>query len=166
MAQPSTLGMLPLVGAIAPQLRFVRQDKSNAELSDLKGQVVLLLSVPSLDTSTCATETRTFNQLAAGLGAHVLVMSMDLPFAMKRFCETEGIVNVHTGSDFRFRDLSEKWGAAIAEGPMQGVHCRAVWVIDKEGVVRYHELTPELGSEPNYDAALQAVKGLLESVSV
>ncbi len=166
MAQPSTLGMLPSVGAIAPQLRFVRQDKSNAELSELKGQVVLLLSVPSLDTSTCATETRTFNQLATGLGAHVLVMSMDLPFAVKRFCETEGIANVHTGSDFRFRDLSEKWGAAIAEGPMQGVHCRSVWVIDKEGMIRYHELTPELGSEPNYDAALQAVKSLLESVSV
>ena len=166
MAQPSTLGMLPFVGAIAPQLRFVRQDKSNAELSELKGQVVLLLSVPSLDTSTCATETRTFNQLATGLGAHVLVMSMDLPFAVKRFCETEGIANVHTGSDFRFRDLSEKWGAAIAEGPMQGVHCRSVWVIDKEGMIRYHELTPELGSEPNYDAALQAVKSLLESVSV
>lgn len=165
MAQPSTLGVLPSVGAIAPQLRFVRQDKSNADLSELKGHVVLLLSVPSLDTSTCATETRTFNKLAAGLGAQVLVMSMDLPFAMKRFCETEGIANVHTGSDFRFRDLSEKWGAAIAEGPMQGVHCRAVWVIDQEGVIRYHELTPELGSEPDYDAALQAAKGLLERVS-
>jgi len=165
MAQPSTIGKLPAVGDIAPQLRFVRQDRSNAELFELRGQVVLLLSVPSLDTSTCATEARMFNKLAAGLGAQVLVMSMDLPFAMKRFCETEGIANMHTGSDFRFRDLSEKWGAAIAEGPLQGVHCRAVWVIDLEGVIRYHELTAELASEPDYDAALQAVKSLLERVS-
>lgn len=91
----------------------------------------------------------------------LLVVSMDLPFAMKRFCETEGITNVHTGSDFRFRDLGEGWGAAIAEGPMQGVHCRAVWVIDREGVVRYREVPPELGSEPDYGAALEAVKELL-----
>lgn len=161
MAQPTTLGALPQIGDTARQLRYVKQDKSNAALADLKGSVVLLFSVPSLETSTCATETRTFNQKAAGLGAHVLVVSMDLPFAMKRFCEVEGIENVHTGSDFRFRDLSEGWGAAIAEGPMQATLCRAVWVIDKEGVVRYHELTPELGSEPDYDAALNAAKALL-----
>ena len=121
----------------------------------------MLFSVPSLDTSTCATETRTFNRKAADLGAHVLVISMDLPFAMKRFCENEGITNVHTGSDFRFRDMSEQWGAAIADGPMQGVHCRAVWVIDGDGVIRYHELVPELGGEPDYDAALDAAKGLM-----
>ena len=161
MPQPRTIGALPNVGQAAPKLRFVKQDRTNAELTDLKGQVVLLLSFPSLDTSTCATETRTFNKKAAGLGAHVLVVSMDLPFAMKRFCETEGIVNVHTGSDFRFRDMSETWGAAIAEGPLQGTHCRAVWVIDKEGVIRYHELTPELGNEPDYDAALNAARGLI-----
>ena len=165
MAQPRTVGKLPNVGDSAPQLRYVRQDKSNAELADLKGNVVLLFSIPSLDTSTCATEMRTFNQKAAGSGAHVLVVSMDLPFAMKRFCETEGITNVHTGSDFRFRDLGERWGAAIAEGPMHGVHCRAVWVIDREGVIRYHELTPELGSEPDYEAALRVTKSLLEGVS-
>jgi len=161
MPQPRTLGTLPGVGATAPQLRFVKQDRSNADLASLKGQVVMLVSVPSLDTSVCATETRTFNQKAAGLGAQVLVMSMDLPFAMKRFCETEGIANVHTGSDFRFRDLSTIWGAAIAEGPMEAVTCRAVWVIDKDGVIRYHELTPELGSEPDYEAALNAARSLL-----
>jgi thiol peroxidase len=161
MPQPRTIGTLPGVGAAAPQLRFVKQDRTDADLASLKGHVVVLLSVPSLDTGVCATETRTFNQKAAGLGAHVLVVSMDLPFAMKRFCDTEGITNVHTGSDFRYRDLSEKWGAAIAEGPMQAITCRAVWVIDKEGTIRYHELTPELGSEPDYDAALNAAKGLL-----
>ncbi|MDX9750778.1 MAG: thiol peroxidase [Flavobacteriales bacterium] len=161
MPQPRTTGTLPQVGSAAPQLRYVKQDRSNADLASLKGEVVVLLSVPSLDTGVCATETRTFNQKAAGLGAKVIVMSMDLPFAMKRFCDTEGITNVEPASDFRYRDLSEKWGAAIAEGPMEATTCRAVWVIDKEGMVRYHELTPELGSEPDYDAALNAAKGLL-----
>ncbi len=161
MAQPNTIGNLPGVGAAAPQLRFVKQDRSNADLASLKGNVVVLLSVPSLDTGVCATETRTFNQKAAGLGAKVVVMSMDLPFAMKRFCDTEGIANVEPASDFRFRDLSEKWGAAFADGPMQGVTARAVWVIDKEGTIRYFELTPELGSEPDYDGALNAAKGLI-----
>lgn len=161
MPQPRTIGTLPGVGATAPQLRFVKQDRSNADLASLKGHVVVLVSVPSLDTSVCATETRTFNQKAAGLGAQVLVMSMDLPFAMKRFCETEGIANVHTGSDFRYRDLGTTWGAAIAEGPMEGITCRAVWVIDKEGTIRHFELTPELGSEPDYDAALNVAKSLL-----
>lgn len=161
MPQPATIGTLPNVGAQAPRLRYVRQDKSNAELAELKGEVVLLFCLPSLDTSTCATETRTFNRQAAELGAHVLVVSMDLPFAMKRFCETDGITNVHTGSDFRFRDMSEGWGAAIASGPMQGVHCRALWVLDREGIIRHHELTPELSGEPDYQGALDAVKKLL-----
>ena len=161
MPQPRTLGTLPGVGATAPQLRFVKQDRSNADLASLKGQVVMLVSVPSLDTSVCATETRTFNQKAAGLGAKVIVMSMDLPFAMKRFCDTEGITNVEPASDFRYRDLSDKWGAAIVEGPMEAATCRAVWVIDQQGVIRYHELTPELGSEPDYEAALNEAKGLL-----
>ncbi len=161
MAQPASIGPLPNVGTTAPQLRFVRTDKSNSDLASLKGQVVILLSVPSLDTSTCASQTRRFNVEAAGLGAHVLVMSMDLHYAMKRFCETEGITNVHAGSDFRYRDLSDGWNAAFAEGGMQGLTCRAVWVIDKEGVIRYHELVPELGQEPDHRAALNAAKELL-----
>lgn len=161
MPQPRTTGPLPQVGDPAPQLRYVKQDRSNADLSSLKGEVVVLLSVPSLDTRVCAIETRAFNEKAAGLGARVIVASMDLPFAMKRFCETESIENVEPASDFRFRDLSEKWGAAIAEGPLEATTCRAVWVIDREGIIRYFELTPELSSEPDYDAALNAAKGLL-----
>lgn len=160
MPQPRTTGRLPQVGEKAPVLRFVKQDRSNSDLASLKGQIVLLLSVPSLDTGVCATETRTFNKKAADLGAQVLVMSMDLPFAMKRFCDAEGIDRVEPASDFRFRDLSDRWGAAIAEGPMQATTCRAVWVIDREGIITYHELTPELGSEPDYDAAIKAVTAL------
>ena len=160
MPLPKLHGTIPAVGSPAPRLRYVKQDRSNAELADLKGKVVVVLSVPSLDTSTCALETRTFNQLAAGLGATVLVVSVDTPFAMKRFCVTEGIANVEPASDFRFHDM-DNWGVRIAEGPLEAATARAVWVIDKEGIIRYHELVPELGLEPQYDAALDAAKKLL-----
>lgn len=160
MAQPRTLSALPGIGTPAPRLRFVAQDRSNHELASLRGEVVVLLSLPSLDTGVCATETRTFERLATDLGAQVLVLSMDLPFAMKRFCQAEGIATVRTGSDFRYRDMATGWGAAIAEGPMEGLLCRAVWVLDRQGIIRYHELTPELGAEPDYDAAIAAVRAL------
>ncbi|MBS1546733.1 MAG: thiol peroxidase [Bacteroidetes bacterium] len=160
MPLPELLGSIPATGTPAPRLRYVKQDRSNAALADLKGKVVVLLSVPSLDTAVCATETRTFNQKAAGLGATVLVVSVDTPFAMKRFCSTEGITNVEPGSDFRFHDM-DAWGVRIAEGPMEAATARAVWVIDKEGIIRYHELVPELGQEPDYGAALAAASKLV-----
>ncbi len=152
---------MPQVGQPAPALRFVKQDRSNAELSSLKGQVVILIAFPSLDTSTCAVETRTFNKLAADLGFHVLVITVDTPFAMKRFCVAEGIENVETGSDFRFHDAFENWGIGITAGPLEGALARVVWVIDREGIIRYLEVVPELGKEPAYDTALTAAKELL-----
>lgn len=161
MAHPPLVGKLPGVGAPAPQLRFVKQDKSDSDLASMKGDVVILLAVPSLDTSTCATETRTFNKLVEGLGARVLVVSMDLPFAMKRFCTTEGIDKVETGSDFRFRDMGERWNAAIAEGNMRGTLGRITWVVDQNGIIRYERVTDELGHEPEYNAAIEAAKKLL-----
>ncbi len=161
MPQPLFHGPLPQPGTTAPTLRFVKQDRTEGSLGDLKGHVVVLLTFPSMDTSTCAMETRTFNKLATGLGAKVLAVTMDLPFAMKRFCAAEGIENVEAGSDFRYRDMAHVWGAAIAEGNMAGVTGRITWVIDKEGVVRYLEVAPELGAEPDYDAALAAAKALV-----
>lgn len=160
MPLPKLIGSIPVAGTPAPRLRYVKQDRSNATLADLKGRVVVLLSVPSLDTDVCARETRTFNEQAAGMGAAVLVVSVDTPFAMKRFCTTEGITNVEPGSDFRFHDL-DAWGVRIAEGPMEAATARAVWVIDKEGTVRYSELVPELGQEPDYAAVLDAARKLL-----
>jgi len=160
MPLPKLNGPIPGVGDPAPRLRFVKQDRSNADLADYKGRVVVLLSVPSLDTSTCALETRTFNQRAAGFGATVLIVSVDTPFAMKRFCVAEGIANVETASDFRFHDM-EAWGVRIMEGPLEAAFARAAWVIDKEGIIRYYELVPELGQEPRYDTILDAAKKLL-----
>ncbi len=160
MPQPNFLGALPAIGAAAPQLRYVNTDKSNATLTDHLGSVVVLLMFPSVDTSTCATETRTFNKLATVLGAKVLAVTADLPFALKRFCAAEGIDNVIPGSDFRFRD-ADAWGTRIADGGMAGLLGRVTLVIDKEGRVRYCEVAPELGAEPDYEAALTAAKALL-----
>ncbi len=161
MPQPLFHGPLPQPGTTAPTLRFVKQDRTEGSLGDLKGHVVVLLTFPSMDTSTCAMETRTFNKLATGLGAKVLAVTMDLPFAMKRFCAAEGIENVEAGSDFRYRDMAHVWGAAIAEGNMAGVTGRITWVIDQNGVIRYLEIAKELGAEPDYEAALAAAKSLL-----
>jgi thiol peroxidase len=160
MPQPPFAGSLPALGSTAPQLRYVKVDKTEGSLSDHRGHVVILLMFPSVDTSTCATETRTFNKLAVGLGAHVLAVTADLHYAMKRFCAAEGIENVEAGSDFRYRD-ADAWGTRIAEGNLNGLLGRVTFVIDKEGVVRYCEVAPELGSEPDYDAALNAAKSLL-----
>lgn len=161
MAHPALEGTLPGIGSKAPELRYVKQDRSEGSLTDHAGEVVILLTYPSVDTSTCALETRTFNKLAADLGAHVLIVSMDLPFAFKRFCAAEGIDKLMTGSDFRYRDAGGKWGARIAEGSMNGTLGRITWVIDRDGVVRYCEVAKELSAEPDYDAAISAAKELL-----
>lgn len=161
MPQPRFHGPLPQPGTTAPTLRYVKQDKSEGTLAEHKGQVVVLLTFPSVDTSTCALETRTFNKLATGLGATVLAVTVDLHYALKRFCAAEGIENVEVGSDFRYHDMAHVWGAAIAEGNMTGVTGRITWVIDKEGVVRYVEVAKELGAEPDYEAALTVARQLL-----
>lgn len=161
MPQPLFHGPIPQPGTTAPTLRFVKQDRTEGSLGDLRGHVVVLLTFPSMDTSTCALETRTFNKRATGLGAKVLAVTMDLPFAMKRFCAAEGIENVEAGSDFRYRDMAHVWGAAIAEGNMAGVTGRITWVIDQHGVIRYLEVAKELGAEPDYEAALAAARSLL-----
>lgn len=161
MPQPKFHGPLPQPGTVAPTLRYVRQDKTQGSLADLKGQVVVLLTFPSVDTSTCATETRTFNKLATGFGAKVLAVTVDLHYALKRFCAAEGIEHVEAGSDFRYHDMSHVWGAAIIEGNMTGITGRITWVIDKEGVVRYLEVAKEIGVEPDYEAALTAAKALI-----
>ncbi len=161
MPHPPLVGRLPGIGKPAPRLRFVKQDKSDSDLASMKGEVVVLATLPSVDTSTCAMETRNFNKLAAGLGARVLIVSMDLPFAFKRFCAAEGIDKVETGSDFRYRDAATGWNAMIADGNMNGTLGRVTWVLDRDGVIRYEAITPELGQEPDYEAAIAAVKKLV-----
>ncbi len=147
------------VGDEAPKVKVVGADLSEIEVGGAKDKVQLLVAVPSLDTPVCAAETRKFNEQAAAIdGVEVTVISMDLPFAAKRFCTTEGIENVQTGSDYRNKDFANAYGLLIAEGPLAGLNARAIFVVGKDGKIAYKELVPEITEEPNYDKALEAAK--------
>lgn len=154
-----TNGELPKVGVEAPNFKGVKSDLSELSLSELKGKKVVLNIFPSLDTGVCATSVRRFNKEAA---AHpdtvVLAISKDLPFAHGRFCAAEGIDKVITVSTFRCSCFEDKYGMLIVDGPLKGLLARSVVVIDEAGKVVYGEVVPETTTEPNYDAALAALK--------
>ncbi|EKF25707.1 putative thiol peroxidase [Mycolicibacterium hassiacum DSM 44199] len=152
----NTVGELPAVGSKAPGFTLIGTDLGEITDQQYRGKSVLLNIFPSIDTPVCATSVRTFNERAASSGATVLCVSKDLPFAQKRFCGAEGIENVITASAFR-SSFGEDYGVTIADGPMAGLLARAVVVINANGEVAYTELVPEIGQEPNYDAALNAV---------
>lgn len=153
-----TVGDLPAVGAPAPAFTLTGGDLSDITLGDFVGQQLVLNIFPSVDTGVCATSVRTFNQKAGGReGVTVLNVSADLPFAQARFCGAEGIDGVKNGSAFR-SDFGTAYGVTITDGPMRGLLSRAVVVIDAEGNVAYTEQVPEIAQEPNYDAALAALR--------
>jgi thiol peroxidase len=138
----------------------VKADLSAVDLGSLAGKTKVIVTLPSLDTPVCQTETRKFNEKVAALGnVEVLIVSADLPFAQKRFCETEGLKAVTACSDLRDRSFGERYGVMIADGPLQGVMARAVFVVDADNKVRYTELVGEIADEPNYDKALSAARG-------
>jgi thiol peroxidase len=154
-----TSGALPAVGSAAPDFRLTQADLADASLATFNGKRKILNIVPSLDTSVCATSTRTFNQRAAEVdNTVVLVISADLPFAMKRFCETEGIDNVTSLSMMRSRQFAKNYGVLIVDGPLEGITARAVVVLDEHNTVMHAELVPEITQEPDYNAALTALK--------
>ena len=157
---PITLfGTFPLVGQIAPAFTLVSKDLKDVGLKDFAGKRKVLNIVPSLDTAVCATSTRKFNEAASRLNnTVVLVISADLPFAMSRFCVAEGLENVTTLSLMRGRDFMRNYGVKIADSALSGVTARAVVVLDENNKVIYTELVPEITQEPNYDAALAALK--------
>jgi len=159
---PVTLkGDIPAIKSIAPEFTYVKKDLSERKLSDHLGNVIVLMAVPSLDTSTCATETKMFNQkLADILGVTGIVISRDLPFAMRRFCEVEGIENVEAASDFRYNQFGDRFNIEMTDGPMKGLFARAVWVVDRDGKVVYSELVPDVSQEPDYDKVLESVNSL------
>ncbi len=157
--QIQTIGELPAKGSKANDFKLVNTDLSPLSLEDLKGKKVVLNIFPSLDTDVCATSVRRFNQEASNLENTVVVcVSKDLPFAHKRFCSTEGINNVVNASDFRDGNFGETYGVTIADGPLAGLHSRAVVVLNENGEVVYTEQVPEIVQEPDYSAALEAVK--------
>ena len=152
-------GVFPTRGCDAPAFSLVAADMRDLTLKDFAGKRKVLNIVPSLDTPTCATSTRKFNEQAAALSnTVVLVISADLPFAMKRFCETEGLQNVISLSTMRGREFMKDYGVYIEDGLYAGITARAVIVIDENDKVIYSELVPEIRQEPNYDAALAALK--------
>jgi len=152
-----TSGDLPAVGASAPAFSLVGADLSEFDASEFAGKNVILNIFPSIDTPTCATSVRQFNERAAGMDETVVVcVSADLPFAMGRFCGAEGIANVKVGSTFR-SDFGTEYGVTLTDGVLQGVLARAVVVIGPDGTVKHTELVPEIAQEPNYDAALAAL---------
>ena len=152
-------GQFPQKGATAPAFALVAEDLSDVTLASLSGKRKVLNIVPSLDTPTCQISTRTFNQHAADLpNTAVLVISADLPFAMKRFCSTEGLKNVTTLSTMRGREFMQNYGVEIVSGPLAGVTARAVVVLDEQNRVVYSQLVSEIKDEPDYQAALNALK--------
>ena len=154
-----TNGQLPQKGATAPDFRLAKADLATATLADYAGKNIILNIFPSIDTSTCATSVRTFNQKAAGLkNTVVLCISRDLPFAQKRFCGAEGIDNVETLSDFRDGSFGKAYGLELTDGKLAGLHSRAVVVIDSAGKVAYTEQVPEIADEPDYEAALASLE--------
>ena len=154
------LGKEIKVGDKAPDFTALDNDLAPVVLSSLLGKVLIISSVPSLDTPVCDTETRRFNEEAEKLGdaVAVITISMDLPFAQKRWCAAAGIEAVKTLSDHRDAAFGEAYGLLIKELRLLA---RAVYVVDKEGVVQYAELVKEIAEEPDYDAALSAARELL-----
>lgn len=154
-----TNGELPAVGATAPAFTLVGKDLGAVSLADFAGRRKVLNIVPSLDTGVCAAQTRHFNQAAAGLdNTVVLVASSDLPFAQGRFCTTEGIDRVVTLSTFRDRSFAESYGVLLTDGPLAGLTARAVLVLDADDRVLHSQLVPEIAQEPDYAAALAALR--------
>lgn len=160
---PMTLaGEAVKVGSPAPPftLHYFKDGLKTLTPADLKGKPTIISVVPSLDTPVCQTQTRRFNQELGALGDKInaLTVSLDLPFAQNRFCGAEGITNLQAASDYQTRSFGENWGMLIEE---LKILARGTFVLDKDGKVVYAEQVKEVASEPNYEAALTALRGQL-----
>ncbi len=154
-----TSGSLPEVGSDAPDFLLTKNDLSDVSLKDFSGKKIILNIFPSLDTGICAASVRRFNSEAGNLdNTVVLGVSVDLPFAHSRFCEAEGIENVITLSDLRNKDFGENYGVRIVDGPLAGVFSRAIVIVGTDGKVVYTQQAPEIKQEPDYEAALNALR--------
>ena len=152
-------GEFPQLGKVAPAFSLVNQELQNITLDSFVGKRKVLNIVPSLDTPTCQASARRFNKEASGLANTVVInISADLPFAMARFCSSEGLDNVVNLSTMRGREFMRDYGVKIADGKLAGLTARAVLVLDSGNVVRYTEMVSAIENEPNYDAALAALK--------
>ena len=155
----NTSGDLPAVGSKAPDFNLVAADLSDGTLETFAGKNIIMSVVPSFDTGVCATSVKKFNESAGEIENTVIVnVSKDLPFAQKRFCESEGLEHVTNLSAFRCNDFGDKYGMTIMDGPLKGLLGRAIIVLNADREIVHTELVPEIAQEPNYEAALSAVK--------
>ncbi|MBU2920498.1 thiol peroxidase [Winogradskyella psychrotolerans] len=154
-----TSGNLPSVGSKAPDFKLTATDLSTKSLTDYNGSRLILNIFPSVDTGTCAQSVRTFNEKASQLeNTKVLCISKDLPFALARFCGAEGLDNVETLSDFKTGDFGNDYGITFKTGPLETLLSRCIVVIEKDGTILHSEQVAEIKDEPNYTAALDALK--------
>lgn len=144
-------------GQPAPDAALTAIDLSEKKLSDYRGKVAIVATVPSLDTSVCDAQTREFNEKAAELGENVVVLTIsnDLPFAQKRWCGAAGVERVETLSDYKDHQFQNAWGLRVKE---LGLIARSVTVLDPQGKVAYHQLVPEIAEQPDYGPVLEAAK--------
>lgn len=155
----NTLGELPQLATKAPNFRLTKTDLSDVSLEDFAGRKIVLNIFPSIDTPVCASSVRRFNDEAVKLeNTVVLCISADLPFAQDRFCGAEGLNNVIPLSVFRSGSFGKDYGVIITSGALSGLLSRAVVIINEKGSIAYTELVPEIASEPDYTAALDALK--------
>jgi thioredoxin-dependent peroxiredoxin len=149
------------IGKPAHNFEVLNNDLAPVKLSSFRGKICLISSVPSLDTSVCDIQTRKFNEIVAGMGDDVVVLtiSMDLPFAQKRWCGASGLKNVLTFSDYRKADFGKAFGVLIEQLRLLA---RAVFLVDADGIVRYIQIVDELTNEPDYDQAIEALKDIMQ----
>jgi thioredoxin-dependent peroxiredoxin len=154
----NTIGRLPALGSTAPDFTATKIDLSDVSLKDYAGKKIILNIFPSVDTGTCATAMRHFNEAANQLdNTVILCVSADLPFAQKRFCGAENLQNVIPVSIFRHTEFGKTYGVTIIDGPLSGLLSRAIVAIDKKGIVVYTEQVAEIANEPDYQSVLAAL---------
>jgi|TARA_B110000014_G_C20085796_1_gene567859 thiol peroxidase len=154
----NTSGNLPKIGSQAPDFKLVKTDLSIASLNDFKGKSIVLNIFPSIDTGTCAQSVRQFNKELNEIDdVTVLCISRDLPFAQARFCGAEGLDNVINLSDFKDNSFGKTYGLDFIDGPLEGLHSRAIVIINEKGIITYTEQVQEIVDEPNYKKAFEAL---------
>ena len=154
-----TIGELPAVGNIAPNFTLTKTNLSDFALKEVLGKNLVLNIFPSVDTDVCANSVRRFNQIAADVKDNLIIcISADLPFAQKRFCGAEGLDRVMMGSVFRHPEFGKNYGVLLSDGPLAGLLSRAIVIIDPQGKVKYTQQVKEISNEPDYSAALAALK--------
>ena len=155
-------GEVPGVGEQAPEFTFVKEDMSDSNLNDYDGKVKVLVIIPSIMTGVCQKEARHFNEKISAMDdAVAIIISKDLPFAFKNFCEAEGLKDIISASDFRYNDFGSQYNVELTDSAFKGLFARIVLVLDKNNKIAYKEEVAEIGDEPDYVAALEAAKKAL-----